>query len=364
MTTIELLKQIKEKILKFLDKKIIDYTEQYEKKYTKEKKEDSEKMKNDSKVENYITFKDNIFEVEELTVNDEVYNIYLARFRNLYDLYEYLKSNPKLNRRIFKKLHSETGSTEFAGKPYKQALEELIEDVDPGYEEFLKLQSDINNAHNIEIHKYKTVRTVAGGHLNIPAYSMGNPLCYETEEKIKKARFVRIHVTLSYYCGTTKRQVLHRAIIITNILKSLERAGYNVDLNTFELSEKGNELTHIIVDLKRHGEKLNMQALYKTLCKVEFLRRILFRILETLDVKNDWEDGYGSTCDESFVRKVLNFNNNDIYIGSPRELGIRGEDLSTDFERAITHLNLQDKIDVEKAKREFKNETKILKLTK
>ena len=51
------------------------------------------------------------------------------------------------------------------------------------------IQNDINNARKIEIHKYKTIRTVAGGHLNVPAYSMGSPLCYETEEKIKKARF-------------------------------------------------------------------------------------------------------------------------------------------------------------------------------
>lgn len=312
---------------------------------------------------NYLRFPDNIFEPENIKVNNTNYKLYLARFNNLYELYEYLTSSPTLNRKVFSQLHSITGTKSFAGKSYGEAVEDLIGDIDPGYEEFLKLQSDINNARSIEIHKYKTVRTVAGGHLNIPAYSVGNPLCYETEQRIKKPRFIRIHVTLSYYHGTSKSQVLHRAIIITNILKALERAGYNVDLNTFELSIEENELIYIIVSIKRHGEKLNMQALYKTLCHVEFLRRILFRVLETLDVEKDWEHGYGTTCSESFVKDALSFDDNDIFFDQPNEMGIKGKDLAMDFERAINHLNLSDKIDVDKAKREFKKEVKILKLT-
>ena len=314
--------------------------------------------------ENYIRFPDNVFEPEDVLIDNEVYKLYMARFGNLYDLYEYLKSNPKINKDIFYRLHSIIGSSNFAGKPYEEALEDLISDIDSGYDEFLKLQSDINNAKNVEIHKYRMTRTVAGGHLNVPAYSMGNPLCYETEEKIKKPRFLTIHVALSYYWGTTKSQVLHRAIIITNILKALESAGYNVDLKAFELSDNCNELVYIVVDIKKYGGKLNMQALYKTLCHVEFLRRILFRVLETMNVKNDWEDGYGSTCTEGFARKLLKCDNNDIFFDQPRAMGINGEDLADDFENAINHLNLQDKIDVEKAKREFSNEAKILKLKK
>lgn len=362
MTLIEFIKFVRENILKLFNTKIPKEVEEVKEKL--EELTETIREEEDMTEPNHVRFSDNIFEVDDILVGSDKYKLYLARFSNLFDVYEYLKANPKLNRKVFYRLHSETGSRDFAGKPYEEAVEDLVSDIDPGYEEFLRLQKDINNASNIEIHKYKTVRTVAGGHLNIPAYSMGNPLCYETEQKISKPKFVRIHVSLSYYWGTSKQQVLHRAIIITNILKALERAGYNVDLNTFELSSNSNELIYIVVNVKKHGEKLNMQALYKTLCHVEFLRRILFRILETLDVKNDWEDGYGTTCSESFVRKALKFNKNDIFFDQPREMGITGEDLAKDFERAITHLNLEDKIDVEKAKEEFKNDTMSLKLKK
>lgn len=311
--------------------------------------------------DNQIKFSDNIFEPEKVKVGRNNYTMYRASFNNLYSLYEYLKQEPELNRRIFSELSSVNGSESFAGKPYNEAVEDLIGEIDPGYEEFLKLQSDLNRAKMGKVHKFRLVRTVAGGHLNIPAYSAGIPLCYETEERISKPKFIRIHVSLSYYWGTSKSQVLHRAIIITNIIKALEKAGYSVDLNTFEMSQEDDELVYIIVQIKKHGGRLNMSALYKTLCHVEFLRRILFRILETMDVHNYWGSGYGQTCSEEFIRKALNLGNNDIFFDQPRSMGIDGEDLADDFESAVRHLNLEDKIDVEKAKREFRDNSKVLK---
>lgn len=305
-------------------------------------------------------FPDTIFKPESIQVNQNVYELYRARFQNLYHIHEYLTSNPTINRSVFHKLSSVNGSYDFAGKPYEKAVEDLISEVDPGYQEFLSLQKDLKRSMKGKVHQYQTVSTVAGGHLNIPAYSMGLPLCYEVQERISKPKFVRIHISLSYYCGTTKMQVLNRAIIITNVLKALEDAGYNVDLSTSELSGERNELVHIVVQLKKHGSRLPMSSLYKTLCHVEFLRRILFRILETMPVQNDWESGYGQTCSESFVRKTLKLGENDIYFDQPREMGIYGNDLADDFETAMRYLNLKDKIDVEQASKQFRENTKVL----
>lgn len=312
-----------------------------------------------SKLSNYDKFPSNIFRPVELFVDNDVYILYLARFNGIYDIYSYLKNDPKINRRVFKKLSSVTGITSFAGKPYEEALEDLISDYDSGYDEFLRLQKDINKSRSILINKYKTVRTLAGGHLNIPAYSAGSPLCYETIERIEKPKFVKIHVNLSYSWMISHKQVFNKAIIVTNIIKSLEKAGYSVEVNTFKLIRDGDEIFHLIVQLKKHGGKLNIVDLYKSLCNVEFSRRISFRILETMNVCNEW-DGYGSVLSESFVRRVLKLNEDDLYIGTPNELGIGGKDISVDFENAIRYLNLEDKIDMEKAKNEFK-EVKVLK---
>lgn len=312
-------------------------------------------MKKDS---NYDRFPDNVFKPNKVGNK----TIYLVRFNNLYDLYDYLHGNPDLNREIFRELSSINGSYDFAGKPYEEAIEDLIkENYNPGYKEFLRLQNSLENCINVPVHKYKTVMTLAGGHLNTPAYSAGNPFCYETEERIIKPKFVRINVLLDYYWATTKSQVFNRAIIITNILKALENAGYAIDLNTFSLTHIDNEYIHIVIKIKNYDEKLNMSSLYKCLCDVEFFRRIIFRVMETVDVRDyEWGGSYGRRCYESDIKRVLKFDNNDIFFDQPEGMDINGNSLARDFEKAINHLNLADKIDVERAKRNFSEEVKRL----
>ncbi len=320
------------------------------------------KNKNDS---NYERFPSNIFEPKILNDNNywkERY-LYLARFNSLYDLYTYLKSEPKINREIFPRLHSETNGFDFAGKPYSEALEDLVDiNYETSYQEFLKLQRKIDSCMSMPVHKYKTVRTLSGGHLNIPAYSAGSPLCYETEQRIVKPKFVRIHLMLGYGFGVTKEAVFNRAVILTNILKSLENEGYMVELNSCELCEGYDEFVKIIVSLKRQGERLNMVTLHKALCHVEFLRRLLFRVLETLEVTEyRWGENYGNIPDMETIEKLLRVDESDMFFFAPNVMGITGKDLAMDFERAIDFLQLSDKIDVEKAKKEFAKGVEIAK---
>jgi len=76
-------------------------------------------------------FPNNIYEPKIITrKNSTPIKLYLARFNSLYDLYDYLKSNPNINREVFSELASEKNDYNFAGKPYEEALEDLISDID------------------------------------------------------------------------------------------------------------------------------------------------------------------------------------------------------------------------------------------
>ncbi len=300
--------------------------------------------------DNVKRFPNNVFPPEKR----DGFVIYTARFNSLADLYNFLKSDPDINRDIFYTLHSVENSFDFAGKPYEEAVEDLLKDYDPKYQEFLELQKGIDNAYLRDVHIYKTVKTVAGGHLNIPDYCAGAPLCYETEEKIKVPKFIRCHAALSYSWTTSKSQIFNRAIIITNVLKALEKAGYNVELNTFELSEIYDEKSYIVINIKKYGKYLDMSSLYKVFCRVEFLRRILFRVLETQDVTyRSWNDGYGSTCSESTCKSILNFGDKDIFFDQARNMGIYGDSLEEDFNSALEELGIDNLIDTKKLSEEF-----------
>lgn len=312
---------------------------------------------------NHIEYPFNIYEEDKVIIDDDEYTRYRARFNSLHDLYEYLKSEPKLNRTVFRKLHSVENDYDFAGIPFDEALEDLENPPRTGYGDFLRLSERLNEDAMGYVQEFMTVKSPGGGYLDIPSYAAGDPLCYIISRSIYTPKFIRINIALSYYWGTSKDQVMNRALIIAALVNAFEQEGYVVEINTFELSREDDEIVDIDVNIKNNNETFNKASLYKSLCYVEFLRRILFRVLESLDVKNDWGSGYGQTCSENFVRKAKKFDDNDIFFDQPREMGIHGKDIGKDFEAVLSHLDLRDKIDVEKAKDDFNKDIRVLRKT-
>lgn len=307
---------------------------------------------------NYEKYPHNLFPPRKITVNRSEYNYYLVRFNNLYEIYKYLKSDPYVNRSIFRTLSSREARPEFAGMPYVKAVEDLINLNDQVYFNFVDLVKDIAYAKTGTTHKYRTVRTLAGGHLNIPLYSAGSPYCYETQEQIKRPKFVNIYSALSYSSNTSKYQVFNRAVILISIISALEKQGYKINLNAFEMSTCGNEIVNNVVGIKSYTDQTNLQTLYKTSCKVEFLRRIMFGVLETVDVKNEWGAGYGRTAKEDFAKSVLNVGKDDIYFGTPQELGVGGGSIEKDFKNCLANLKLDGNISVGEIGEDFQKQLK------
>lgn len=295
---------------------------------------------------NNIRFPRNILVPKTITYDDEERILYRANFDSLYDLYQYLKSNPKINREVFATLSSVNGRPSFAGVPYEEAVEELMKSPRSEYLDFLELSKQLNEEAIDYIDEYVSFRTYGGGSIDIPTYVTGNPLCFNSSRKVAVPKFVRINIGLSYNCTTSKQQVMNRAIITAALVGALERAGYTVSINAFELSREYNEFANINVNIKNGDDSLNKASLFKTLCYVEFLRRLLFRVLETMDVKEGWSHGYGSTCQESTVREVMKLDPNDIYIGEPDEMGIYGHDIMDDLKSCLDNLRLEDRIDM------------------
>lgn len=316
---------------------------------------------------NYARFHENMQAPEERTIDGGTYIVHGFRFRGLQDLYSFLKKNPRINIDTFSQrdFYSEeryvpelsvasiTGDYSFAGVPYDEAVEKLVLDNDPGYQEYLKIQKELHINEDY-VHKYKKMKTIAGGAVDSVAYTTGSPQIYTASRLLKKPKFITISTQVSYNCRTSNRQVFHRALIITNLIKALESKGYNVDINSFMLARKEDEIIKAIFEIKKHGERVNYQALYKTLVNVEFFRRLCFRLMEVSDVKNYWREGYGRPVDKDLAMKLLKLGKEDIYFDQPIDMAIWGGDIEEDFENAIKCLNLQNVIDINKEKKVLK----------
>ena len=308
------------------------------------------KEEKEVKKTNYDRFPDIVFPPKNVTVHNYDYTLYRFLFSGLSDLYNYLKADPYINYKIFNHLDSEESGPEFAGMEYDAALEQLINYNDPKYREFLSLISK-SRVKNLKVgNTFQVVDSVAGGVIRPEAIATGSPKIYRVTRVIPSENFAKFHVAASYNFTTTKQQIYNRAVILTNIIHALEKEGVVVDVNVFETSYCKDELLDIILKIKKNGQFTNYQALYRSLCNVEFLRRILFRVLETADVKRNWSHGYGKTCDEEFMREYLKADKNDFFVGEPQKMGIKGYSLSDDFETAVKKLKLEKSIDVEKAK--------------
>jgi len=311
--------------------------------------------------DNYKKYPGNVLEPVQQRINGDDYTVHGFRFHGLYDFYDFLTKNPEVNYYTFSRddLSSKTGSHDFAGVDYDAALKNLIKTVDPGYQEFLQIQKQMK-AKLGATHHYRPLKTVAGGSVDPVGYTTGSPEIYRASRLVYRPKFITIDTQIAYPWFTSKAQVFNRAVIITSLVRALERRGYNVDVNSFMVVECGDEIIKAIFEIKRHGQRMNYQTLYKSLVDVEFFRRLGFRVMEVSNVTNDWRDGYGCTSDEELVRHLLKLKKDDIYFDRADKLSINGKDIGSDFENAIENLELTSVIDVAQERKNIEKSVKVL----
>lgn len=300
----------------------------------------------------------NIF--SPVKILDDSYILYPAKFKGLKDLYTFLKSNPEINSAVFKDPHSQrvSESDSFYGVSYEESLERLIHDDPQNYRLFTELNKEYAGAGKVVTHRYKTVNTLAGGHIDPVLYSKGSPLCYETQEVIVAPRYITAHVGISTSYKTTDAQIYNKAISVINIVYALQKYGYKMKLDSYVRVKCKNEIIQIIIDLKERNGRLNINDLYEATCNKEFYRRIIFRVIESMSVEDTrWPTIYGSEFSGSIVK-----NDKDLYFASPMEMGLTGEDLYEDFRRVLAYMHLEDYIDVPRVEKDFKEKSTKLKL--
>lgn len=94
--------------------------------------------------------------------------------------------------------------------------------------------------------------------------------------------------------------------------------------------------------------------MYFPLCNPSFLRRLVSRLCEeTPDITRGWTYGYGITCDDYTVRKIIDLKENDIVICQPDEMGVRGYDIIDDANSMFDYIKrfTNENVKIEHVKR-------------
>lgn len=276
--------------------------------------------------------------------------IYNYSFNNLNDLYNYLKSEPIVNTKIFKKQASVTQKRSFAGEP----LEDAVEYLKGGYKiDFKKFDIAVSNMEKVgmeDMDSRKIERTLHGGTYIQPLVAAGAPDCMIRYIQDFEPKKISVYFQLGYSADTESGQIFNRGIATINLIQQLEAKGYIVDLKVFELSRKIDEYVDINISIKQIDEVLNISKCYYPFVSKEFVRRLLFRVLESVPVTNDWGWGYGATVPVAEIRKIYNLNEKDIVIPSPNEIGIEGISIYQDAITFFEYLKLDKEFDLSRLK--------------
>lgn len=312
----------------------------------------------------------------ERIVNIDDNTWYISNFSSLGELYDYLKSDPKINFKVFGKLISPLSLLEyfltsspykksllynlsskkddsyFSGIDYDKSLECLVGDMDERLKvnmgKFLELSKELETKYKVSDNTFRRVSGFYGSIPDVDAYLRDKPNNMIRMERIRESRVIDVHFNLSYPHYTDDEQILNRGIITINLIKLLEKNDYRVRFNTYMLVRNGKEIAYVKIVLKKDGEQLNISKCFFPLCCKEFLRRIMFRVIESKSMKNkEWQHGYGENINLNDTKELLRINDDkDIVIAYPDIMGINGNNLYNDAERFMEKVELKKYIKV------------------
>lgn len=282
--------------------------------------------------------------------NKNGYRVCNVRFSNLTDLYDYLKSDPKVNSRVFRRQASLSSDTDFYGEPLDKAIEYCLGGYKKDFDNFLKTSNELKRIGVEDTDERVLKRGFYGGVPLAPLVAAGVPDCMLRYDRSEDVKYVTIYFNLAYPAFTGTSAIVNRGLATLYLIEALENRGYIVNFKAFELSYCGSEALNISIDLKKPGDLfLNIEKCYYPIKAKEFLRRILFRVLESAPVEYyDWSDGYGRAASVSEMKEFLESDEHDLIIGTPGEMNIDGKNIYGDTLSLIKKLRIESEFDTER----------------
>lgn len=287
----------------------------------------------------------------------KVYNI---KFGNLTDLHDYLLSSPPVNTAVFQRQASEKNAFEFSGESLEKSIGYCIGGYTKDFDNFLKANTELRETTKVAYtNNHRLVRSMYGGVPQPALVAAGVPQSMLRYERESKSTVRNIYFNLAYPAFTSTESIINRGLATLYLVQALEARGEMVNFKAFELSknddkplEEIDEIVNLEINLKKPGDHfLNIEKCYYPIRAKEFLRRVLFRVLESSDVEDYlWGEGYGTALDLDEMKTFLNTGPNDLLISYPSEMGIEGHNIYEDTIALINGLNLQKEFDISKIK--------------
>ncbi len=248
-------------------------------------------------------------------------------FSGLEDLLQHVEHGAVNTKAFANDCFSVSGSAEFTGT---DSLAEAVSLCRGGYHasfnDFLSMQQELKGHLPTTAFRRAAERSVHGFAPNIPAMLHGSPKAMYRLAAQEEIKFLRLYFNCAYPSTETHNQIIWRGVYTMALIELLEQLGYRIDLSFFALIHGRDELesVYISVNLKDSGDALDQMSCYFPMCHPSYLRRLLFRVIETTPgLSRRWEYNYGRAAEAPDVAAFLDLNPQEaILIGTPTDMGV------------------------------------------
>lgn len=264
---------------------------------------------------------------------------YDYEFNSLTELINFIDENePYEQWYCSNSLESEKDDFSFTGtKDIEEAKSLCLKGNSKEVDKFIAFNAEFEKNFLFKSQKRNFVNDVYGSRLQVSKTLTGNPRSMQRLIRNEPLKYINVWVNCDCAYITSRQAITNRGIIISNIIKLLEKNGYKVNLNFFALSKVGYEVIYIKVNIKRPGEKLDLSSTYFPMCHPSFFRRLIFAVYERTNCSEYWSRGYGQTIND--MENYIKINDDDIVIRQPNLVDVYGKDLLKDAISLFNKIN-------------------------
>jgi len=307
--------------------------------------------------------------MKKLVYSKDGYRFIDIEFNNRRDFIDYLKKAPTSLTFNGNELASKEMSeyrNDFTGtKTFEEALQLFENGWYEEFTNFLNLKKQIDKLMPYVALKRNFENNVHGSSPNVVNAIKNLPNSMRKTCNINNGKEFRVFVNAGYPWIVKKEQIMHLGVFTLSLLDFLDSIGYRTNLTTFEIATEGNEILYIKNDLKKAGDGQNLQKYYFSFCHTAYLRRLIFRVTETIpELSNVWINSYGKILFIDRIKEVLDLNDNVILISNPDEIGIKGKDLKEDIKAFLDYVLLGKKIILDEKNYTIVDNQKVLRKSK
>lgn len=281
------------------------------------------------------------------TYSHKYMKIYRMSFNSPGELHMWLSGQPPVNKGVFLRQHSILGDEGFAGADYETALKYCLGGYSEHYGAVMELQRELEKYVPVKIYRRHRQKAFAGSHPNVPAFIADSPKAMFKMERAEEKKFVNIYFNLACPVITPPGAIINRGAAALSLVRVLEGQGMGVNFKVFMAVYSREEIFMFEIVYKSPMEMLSVKKCCYPLCSKEFVRRIIFRVMESVPFENaEWYPHYGEPLTDSQFRSIFGISDNDMVISSPWEMGVTGDNIFTDSRNLLMKLGLEKYIRV------------------